>query len=110
MVMIHCWNVAMQGIYKTYEYQDGSSGYGSVLQRETLHATCGSETRSGASRQGGYNSSASEELIMLRYQVRDSEYGSVQREPLGYLETEDIKARLTLWYLATVGLTVSSLK
>ena len=46
---------------------------------------------------------------MLRYQVRDSEYGSVQREPLGYLETEDIKARLTLWYLATVGLTVSRL-
>ena len=56
--------VAMQGINKTYEYQDGSSGYGSVLQRETLHATCGSETRSGASRQGGYNSSASEELIV----------------------------------------------
>ena len=54
VVMIHCWNVAMQGIYETYEYQDGSSGYSSVLQRETLHATCGSETRSGASRQGGH--------------------------------------------------------
>ena len=98
------------GIDKAYEYQVGSSGYGSVLQRETLHATCGSETRSGASRQGGYNSSASEEFIMLRYQVRDSEYGSVQMEPLCYLETEDIKARLTLWYLATVSPTVSSLK
>ena len=46
---------------------------------------------------------------MLRYQVRDSEYGSVQREPLCYLGTEDIKARLTLWYLAMVGLTVSRL-
>ena len=44
-----------------------------------------------ASRQGGYNSSASEELIMLRYQVRDSGYGSVQREPLGYLGAEAIK-------------------
>ena len=38
----------------------------------------------------GTNSSALEELrarqeLMLRYQVRDSEYGSLQREPLGYL-------------------------
>ena len=57
--------MAIQGINKAYEYQVGSSGYGSVLQRETLHATCGSETRSGASRQGGYNSSASEELIIF---------------------------------------------
>ena len=44
------------------------------------------DQRQGVVLQGkeGINSSASEEL-MLRYQVRDSEYGSVQREPLDYL-------------------------
>ena len=55
------------------------------------------DQRQGVVLQGkeGINSSASEELrarqelwprwLMLRYQVRDSEYGSLQREPLGYL-------------------------
>ena len=81
--------------------------------------------RQGVALQGreGINGSALKELrarqelqprwLMLRYQVRDSEYGSLQREPLGYLGTEAIKddyqGRLTLWYSASVGLTVSGL-
>ena len=46
---------------------------------------------------------------MLWHQVRDSEYGSVTEGATGLLGTEDVKARLTLWYLAMVGLTVSRL-
>ena len=47
--------------------------------------------------------------LMLRCQVRDSEYGSVTEGATGLLGTEDVKARVTIWYWATVGLTVSGL-
>ena len=55
---------------KAYEYQVGSSGYSSALQRETLQAICGSKTRSGAS--GGLSDTRMGTVYMAL----------LQREPL----------------------------
>ena len=78
-----------EGIDEAYQIPEWEQCVWLYEQREPLYAFCGSEARISAQRRIVGKTGIMARWLMLRYQVRDSEYGSITEGATVLLQVGD---------------------